>query len=116
MADCFEALIAGIFLEKNFEAAYTFVVDFLFKDKLDYLLKNNLYLSAKSKLQELMQRKYKRTPSYKVIEEKGPEHKRVFKIGVYFNNKMLWIGVAPSKKEAEEEAAKKAFENPQLLW
>ena len=43
MADCFEALIAGIFLEKNFEAAYTFVVDFLFKDKLDYLLKNNLY-------------------------------------------------------------------------
>ena len=115
MADCFEALIAGIFLEKNFEAAYTFVVDFLFKDKLDYLLKNNLYLSAKSKLQELMQRKYKRTPSYKVIEEKGPEHKRIFKIGVYFNNKMLGMGVAPSKKEAEEEAAKKAFENPQLL-
>ena len=115
MADCFEALIAGIFLEKNFEAAYTFVVDFLFKDKLDYLLKNNLYLSAKSKLQELMQRKYKRTPTYKVIEEKGPEHKRIFKIGVYFNNKMLGMGVAPSKKEAEEEAAKKAFENPQLL-
>ena len=115
MADCFEALIAGIFLEKNFEAAYTFVVDFLFKDKLDYHLKNNLYLSAKSKLQELMQRKYKRTPTYKVIEEKGPEHKRIFKIGVYFNNKMLGMGVAPSKKEAEEEAAKKAFENPQLL-
>ena len=115
MADCFEALIAGIFLEKNFEAAYTFVVDFLFKDKLDYLLKNNLYLSAKSKLQELMQRKYKRTPTYKVIEEKGPEHKRIFKIGVYFNNKILGMGVAPSKKEAEEEAAKKAFENPQLL-
>ena len=115
MADCFEALIAGIFLEKNFEAAYAFVVDFLFKNKLDYLLKNNLYLSAKSKLQELMQRKYKRTPTYKVIEEKGPEHKRIFKIGVYFNNKMLGIGVAPSKKEAEEEAAKKAFENPQLL-
>src|SRR3989339_1090932 len=115
MADCFEALIAVIFLDKNFETSYTFVVDFLFKDKLDYLLKNNLYLSAKSKLQELMQRKYKRTPTYKVIEEKGPEHKRIFKIGVYFNNKMLGMGVAPSKKEAEEEAAKKAFENPQLL-
>ncbi|MFA6081718.1 MAG: ribonuclease III [Patescibacteria group bacterium] len=115
LADCFEALIAGIFLDKNFEAAYTFVVDFLFKDKLDYLLKNNLYLSSKSKLQEIIQRKYKKTPVYKVLEEKGPEHKRVFKIGVYFNNKILGIGTAPSKKEAEEGAAKKAFENIHLL-
>lgn len=109
MADCFEALIAAIFLDKNFEAAYTFVVDFLFKDKLDYLLKNNLYLSAKSKLQELIQGKYKRTPLYKVLEEKGPEHKRTFKIGVYFNNKKLGEGIAASKKEAEEEAAKEAL-------
>ena len=55
------------------------------------------------------------TPLYKVLEEKGPEHKRVFKIGVYFNNKKLGVGIAPSKKEAEEEAAKKAFENLHLL-
>ena len=109
MADCFEALIAVIFLDKNFEAAYSFVVDFLFKDKLDYLLKNNLYLSSKSKLQEIIQSKYKKTPVYKVLEEKGPEHKRIFKIGVYFNNKMLGVGVAPSKKEAEEVAAKQAL-------
>lgn len=109
LADCFEALIAGIFLDKNFEAAYKFVVDFLFKDKLDYLLENNLYLSSKSKLQEVIQRKYKKTPIYKVLEEKGPEHKRIFKIGAYFNNKLLGVGVAPSKKEAEENAAKEAF-------
>lgn len=109
LADCFEALIAAIFLDQNFEAAYSFVLNFLFKDKLDYLLKNDLYLSAKSKLQELIQGKYKRTPVYRVLEEKGPEHKRSFKIGVYFNNKKLGEGIAPSKKEAEEEAAKEAF-------
>lgn len=109
MADCFEALIAVVFLDKNFETAYTFVVDFLFKDKLDYLLKNNLYLSSKSKLQEIIQSKYKKTPVYKVLDEKGPEHKRIFKIGVYFNNKMLGGGIAPSKKEAEEAAAKEAL-------
>jgi ribonuclease-3 len=109
LADCFEALIAAIFLDQNFEAAYLFVVNFLFKDKLNYLLKNNLYLSSKSKLQEIIQSKYRKTPVYKVIDEKGPEHKRTFKIGVYFNNKMLGIGVAPSKKEAEEEAAKQAL-------
>lgn len=111
MADCFEALIAAIFLDKSFEVAYTFVVGFLFKDKLDYLLKNNLYLSSKSKLQEIIQRKYKKTPIYKVLEEKGPEHKRIFKIGVVFNNKMLGVGSAPSKKEAEEEAAKEALKS-----
>lgn len=111
MADCFEALIAAIFLDKNFEVAYDFVVNFLFKDKLDYLLKNDLYLSSKSKLQEIIQSKYKKTPIYKVIDEKGPEHKRIFKIGVYFNNKLLGEGVAPSKKEAEEAAAKEALLN-----
>ncbi len=110
MADCFEALIAAIFLDKNFEVAYAFVVDFLFKDKLDYLLKNNLYLSSKSKLQEIIQRRYKKTPIYKVLEEKGPEHKRIFKIGVYFNNKLLGEGTAASKKEAEEIAAKEALQ------
>lgn len=109
MADCFEALIAAIFLDKNFEVAYKFVVNFLFKEKLDYLLSNNLYLSSKSKLQEIIQRKYKKTPLYKVIEEKGPEHKRIFKIAVLFNGKMLGVGTAPSKKEAEEEAAKEAL-------
>src|SRR3989339_1127353 len=109
MADCFEALIAAIFLDKNFESAYTFVIDYLFKDKLDYLLKNNLYLSSKSRLQEIIQSKYKKTPVYKVLDEKGPEHKRIFKIGVYFNNKILGEGTAPSKKEAEEVAAKMAL-------
>ena len=111
LADCFEALIAAVFLDQNFEASYIFVVNFLFKDKLNYLLKNNLYLSAKSKFQELIQGKYKKTPLYKVLEENGPEHKRSFKIGVYFNNKKLGVGIAPSKKEAEEEAAKLALKN-----
>ncbi len=115
LADCFEALIAAIFLDQNFEAAYLFVINFLFKDKLDYLVKNNLYLSAKSKLQELIQGKYKMTPVYKVLSENGPEHKRIFKIGVFFNSKKLGEGIAPSKKEAEEAAAKKAFENLHLL-
>ncbi|MBI5123752.1 ribonuclease III [Candidatus Roizmanbacteria bacterium] len=115
LADCFEALIAAIFLDQNFEAAYLFVVNFLLFDKLNYLLENSLYLSAKSKLQELIQGKYKKTPLYKVLEQKGPEHKRTFKIGVYFNNKNLGVGIAPSKKEAEEAAAKKAFENLHLL-
>ena len=111
LADCFEALIGAIFLDQSFEAAYEFVAGFLFKDRLDYTVKNELYLSAKSRLQEYIQGKYKTTPQYRVLEEKGPEHKRVFKIGVYFKKKLLGEGIALSKKEAEEIAAKNAFDN-----
>ncbi len=111
LADTFEALIGGIFLNLGFDKAYRFVGEYLFKNKLDYIVKNKLYLSSKSKLQELIQGKYKTTPTYKVLEEKGPEHKRIFKVGVFFDSKKLGIGIAPSKKEAEEKAAKIAFEN-----
>lgn len=110
LADTFEALIAGIFIDQSFEKAYEFVVNNLFKNNLDYIVKNKLYLSAKSKLQELIQARFKTTPSYKVLEETGPEHHRTFKVGVFFNKKNLGVGVANSKKEAEEKAAEIAFE------
>ena len=115
LADCFEALIGAIFLDHSFEASYKFVSKFLFENKLDYLVKNELYSSFKSRLQEIIQCKYKTTPLYKVVEEKGPEHKRIFKIAVYFKSKRLGIGVAGSKKEAEEKAAQNAFDNTKGL-
>jgi len=110
LADCFEALIAAIFLEKDFETAYQFVAKFLFSDKLDFIIKNRLYLPAKTKLQEYFQEKYKTVPEYKVIEESGPAHKKIFKVGVYFRNKLLGLATGFSKKEAEENAAKIAIE------
>lgn len=111
LADCFEALIAAIFLDANFEKAYQFVSLFLFKNRLDLIVKNKQYLPSKSQLQEVIQAKYKTTPQYRVLEQSGPEHKRTFKVGVFFAGKKLGVGTALSKKDAEEEAAKKAFEN-----
>ncbi len=111
LADCFESLIGCIFLDQSFEKAYIFVCNHLFKKMLDQIVQNKSYLASKSMLQEYLQAKYKKTPAYKVIEENGPEHKRTFIIAVYFNNKQLGIGTASSKKEAEEKAARVAFEN-----
>lgn len=111
MADCFEALIGAIFLDSSFEKAYKFVCQFLFKGRLDELVKSKEYLSPKSRLQEIIQGKYKTTPLYRVLSESGPEHRRTFKVGVFFAGKKLGVGTALSKKQAEEEAAKKAFEN-----
>ncbi|GAB4219114.1 MAG: ribonuclease III [Candidatus Microgenomates bacterium] len=111
LADSFEALIAAIFLDSNFENAYNFVVKYLFKTKLDQIVKDKEYQPYKSRLQEIIQSKYKKLPEYKVLEEKGPEHQRIFKIGVFFNGKKIGEGIGASKKEAEEQAAKKAFVN-----
>lgn len=109
LADTFEALIGGIFLDQGFTKAYRFVNKYLFKDRLDKIISEKLYQSAKSKLQELIQSKYKRVPQYKVLEEKGPEHKRTFKIGIFLKNEKVAEAEGFSKKSAEEEAAKKAL-------
>ena len=110
LADCFEALIGAIFIDQNFETAYEFVLKYLFSDKLDKIIKNKLYLSPKSRLQEYTQGKFKITPNYRVIEEIGPEHDRIFKVEVSIKEKKYGVGVGKSKKEAEEKAAKKTLE------
>lgn len=110
LADCFEALIAAIFIDQGFDKAYEFIIKHLFKDKLEYIVKNKLYLSPKSRLQEIIQAKHKVLPTYKILEETGPEHKKEFKIAVYLNSEKLGVGEGNSKKQAEESAAKNALE------
>lgn len=109
LADCFEALIAVIFIDKGFKKAYDFITKYLFKEKLEMLIKEKLYQSAKSMFQELVQARYKTTPQYKILAEKGPEHKRVFKVGLFLNGQKLSEGIGGSKKEAEELAAQEAL-------
>jgi ribonuclease-3 len=111
LADCFEALIAVIFLEHTFEKAYEFVSEFLFGEKLDYIVKNKLYLSSKNKLQEYLQNKYKKLPVYQVIDQEGPEHNKKYNVGVYFQDKQIGEGSGRSKKVAEEKAALNALQN-----
>jgi ribonuclease-3 len=110
LADTFEALVACIFIEHGFDTAYDFVLKNLFK--LDYIVKNKLYMSPKSRLQEIIQAKYKILPTYRVIEETGPEHNKEFKVSVYLNEKLIGTGQGTSKKQAEERSAQKALEKP----
>jgi len=115
MADCFEALIAAIFIEFGFDKTYRFVLDYLFTDKLTYIVKNKLYLAPKTRLQEYVQARFKRIPVYKLISASGPEHNKRFVIQLIINNKKAAIGSGKSKKEAEEAAAKKTLENLKAL-
>lgn len=110
LADAFESFIAALFLDQGFEKAYSFILDWLFTDKLDFVVKNKLYLSPKSRLQELIQATHKALPIYTTTTEAGPEHKKEFIISVSYNKKVLGEGKGASKKEAEEQAAKNALE------
>lgn len=110
LADSFESFIAAVFLDQGFEKAYSFILTWLFTDKLDLVVENKLYLSPKSRLQELIQATHKALPIYTITTETGPEHKKEFIISVSYNKKQLGTGKGTSKKEAEEQAAKNALE------
>ncbi len=111
LADCFEALIAAIFIDKGFDSAYEFVITYLFGDQLARIVQKKEYFAAKSKLQEVVQGRYKQTPLYKILKEEGPEHDRTFTVVVSVRNKEVGTGTGKSKKEAEEKAAAQALDS-----
>ncbi len=108
LANAMEALIGAMYLDQGIGAAHTFIKKFVWK-YLDEIVKTKSYKDAKSELQELVQEKLKVTPTYKVLEESGPAHKRIFKIGAYFGEKLIAEGSGASKQEGEIEAAKAAL-------
>jgi ribonuclease-3 len=108
LANAMEAVIGAIYLDQGFEAMRPFVNKFVMAN-LDAVLANKSYKDAKSELQEVVQEKHKLTPTYDVLEESGPAHKRIFKMGVYFGARLIADGSGASKQEAELEAAKNAL-------
>ncbi len=108
LANAMEALIGAMYIDQGFEATRPFVAKFVMNN-LDEVLKTKSYRDAKSELQEFVQERMKMTPTYKVLDESGPPHKRVFTMGVYFGEKLIAEGKGTSKQEAELEAAKNAL-------
>jgi len=105
ICDAFEAIIGAIFLDGGFESAQRFVLSFL---GLQGGLEN---IDYKSDLQEMLQKKYKVLPVYKLLKEYGPDHEKKFEYGVYLKNKLLGTGAGYSKKEAQVAAAEEAINN-----
>ena len=107
LADAFEALIGAIYLDQGYDVAEKFIKDKVLSRVDD--IKKQGYRDPKSVLQEKMQETIKITPTYKVIEESGPEHQKSFKVGVYYDHNLVAVGEGLSKQEAEIAAAKKAL-------
>lgn len=109
LANAFEALIGAIYLERGYEDANTFIQKNIYA-KLEEIIKEGTWRDPKSHLQEVMQRKDGVTPRYVVIEEVGPDHDKVFTLGVYSSDRLISKGTGPSKQHAQQEAAKAALE------
>ena len=108
LANAFEALLAAIYLDRGYKLSHDFISRFLLPH-LDEILKKQLYRDSKSFLQEMIQDKFKVTPTYKVLEESGLDHQKNFRIGVYVGEKLIAEGRGSSKQEAEVNAASQAL-------
>lgn len=108
LANAFEAVIGAIYLERGYDDAAAFIMKHI-TTKLDTILKEGSWRDPKSHLQEVMQRVDGVTPRYVVIEEVGPDHDKVFTLGVYASDRLVSKGVGPSKQAAQQEAAKAAL-------
>jgi len=109
LANAFEALIGVIYLDQGYKVAKSFIEKKLLKN-LPKILKQKLYIDPKSRFQEIAQEKIGVTPEYKVLKEEGPDHARIFEVGVYLDDTLVARGEGPSKQEAQVEAAKNALE------
>tara|TARA_Y100001958_G_C21030098_1_gene403426 strand:+ start:51 stop:713 length:663 start_codon:yes stop_codon:yes gene_type:complete len=102
IADCCEALIGAIYLDKGFLITEKIILN-LWKKKIDSSVIT--LIDAKTKLQELSLKKFKKLPIYKLISNTGPRHKPIFKVGVKLINSKFYISEGKSKKDAEQNAA-----------
>jgi ribonuclease-3 len=109
LADAYEAFIGALYLEEGYDAAKTFITSTLL-GKTDEIIRKGLYKDAKSFVQEKSQEIYSLTPNYKVLEEEGPDHDKLFLVGIYFGDEKIAEGRGRSKQEAETSAARAALE------
>lgn len=108
LADAFEAIIGAIYIDSNYQNTSDFVLRQL-KQPLLLVEKGDYVKDYKTLLQESVQKHGDTALSYKVIEESGPDHDKLFKVMVSINDDELGIGEGKSKKEAEQHAAKHAL-------
>ena len=108
LADAYEAFVGALYLDQGYASAKIFITRTLLT-KTEEIIRKGLYKDAKSYVQEKSQEKYSLTPGYRVLEEEGPDHDKLFLVGIYFGDEKIAEGRGRSKQEAETEAARAAL-------
>ena len=108
ISDSCEALIGAIYLDKGFAIVEKIILN-LWSKHIEKSVVTEV--DAKTKLQELTLKNFKKLPTYKLISNIGPRHKPIFKVGVKLPNTKYFIASGKSKKEAEQNAAIECLKN-----
>ena len=109
LSNTFEAVIAAVYLDGGFEKAHTFIKN-AFTALIDEWTEDRFYRDYKTSLQELSQGRYKVIPRYTLLHEYGPDHDKIFQVKLTISDCFSATGIGRSKKEAEQNAAKKALD------
>ncbi len=110
LANTFEALLGGIFIDQGIDAATKFVHSVIIS-QIDEVVNDQGLKDPKSMLQEKTQEIHKMSPMYKIVNEEGPDHAKIYTTGVFLNSRLLAEGVGHSKQESEKNAAQNALAN-----
>jgi len=113
LANAVEAVIGATYLDQGLEVAKKFILINIVV-KLDDILREKTYLDPKSKFQEKAQEKKGITPHYEILNEEGPDHAKIFTVGLYLNEEMITDGKGSSKQEAQVDAAARGLKK--LGW
>jgi len=109
MANAMESIIGAIFLDSGYSAAEKFISQHVLS-LTEQIIAQGSFIDSKSLFQEKAQENTGITPSYETIKEEGPDHSKVFTIGVYLETELIVEGTGKSKQEAEQSAAQKALQ------
>lgn len=110
LAGAFEALLGGVYRDGGYEAAKNVVERFFATDVTAKKLGQHDY---KTRLQEISQMLFHAPPAYRIVSETGPDHEKYFITEISVGGKILGTGEGRSKKQAEQQAAKKALQELQ---
>lgn len=108
LANAMEAVIGALYLDQGMAASEQ-LINRLIMSQLESILSQKLYLDPKSRFQEIAQEKHSITPHYLVLDEAGPDHAKIFKVGLYLGNELVTQGEGSSKQEAQVDAAEKGL-------
>ncbi len=113
LANSYEAVVGALYLDQGYEAAKQFIEKSVLST-FATILETGSWMDPKSHLQEAVQSKEGFTPVYRVLDEQGPDHEKIFRVGVFVDNKLIGEGVGPSKQAGQQQAAEVALKKYKL--
>jgi ribonuclease-3 len=108
LANAYEAVVGALYLDQGYDAAKEFIERTLIVT-FDGILQTGSWQDPKSRYQEVVQSQEGFTPQYKVLSEDGPDHEKIFRVGVFVDGELRAEGQGPSKQSAQVSAAEKAL-------